>query len=62
MNDELDPEILSYREFRNRQTLLDWQRRRRAFEAQRGRRSERSMMGAHVQQQNDRNRHTEKPQ
>ena len=38
MNDELElePEILSYREFRNRQTLLDWERRRRAFEAQHG--------------------------
>lgn len=36
MDDELEPEILSYREFRNRETLLAWQRRRRAFESQPG--------------------------
>ena len=38
MSDELEPEILSYREFKNRQTLLAWQQRRRAFEARVGRR------------------------
>lgn len=37
MSDELEPEILSYREFKNRQTLLAWQQRRRAFEARAGR-------------------------
>lgn len=37
MNDELEPEILSYREFRNRQTLLAWEQRRRAFESELGR-------------------------
>ena len=34
MNDELEPEILSYSEFRNRQTLLAWEQRRRAFESE----------------------------
>jgi hypothetical protein len=34
MNDELEPEILSYREFRNRETLRAWEQRRRAFESQ----------------------------
>lgn len=38
MSDELEPEILSYREFKNRETLLAWQQRRRAFEARVGRR------------------------
>jgi len=38
MSDELEPEILSYREFKNRETLLAWQQRRRAFEAGAGRR------------------------
>jgi hypothetical protein len=38
MSDELEPEILSYREFKNRETLLAWQERRRAFEARVGRR------------------------
>jgi len=33
MSDELEPEILSYREFKNRETLLAWQQRRRAFGA-----------------------------
>ncbi len=33
MIDELEPEILSYREFRNRETLLAWQQRRNAFES-----------------------------
>jgi hypothetical protein len=33
MDDELEPEILSYREFRNRETLRAWQQRRRAFES-----------------------------
>jgi len=40
MNDELEPEILSYREFRNRQTLLAWEQRRRTFESELGRRAE----------------------
>jgi hypothetical protein len=38
MSDELEPEILSYREFRNREALLAWQERRRAFEARARRR------------------------
>ena len=38
MSDEFEPEILSYREFKNRETLLAWQQRRRAFEARVGRR------------------------
>jgi hypothetical protein len=33
MDNELEPEILSYREFRNRQTLLAWEQRRRAIES-----------------------------
>ena len=33
MIDELEPEILSYRAFRNRETLLAWQQRRSAFES-----------------------------
>jgi hypothetical protein len=33
MSEELEPEILSYREFRKREALLAWQERRRAFEA-----------------------------
>jgi len=37
MNDELEPEVLSYREFKNRETLLAWEQRRRACEAQSGR-------------------------
>ena len=37
MSDELEPEILSYREFKNREALLAWERRRRAFEARVGR-------------------------
>jgi hypothetical protein len=41
MDEQLEPEILSYREFRNRETLLAWERRRRAFESQAGRWSER---------------------
>jgi hypothetical protein len=36
MDNELEPEILSYREFRNRQTLLAWEQRRRAIESQPG--------------------------
>jgi hypothetical protein len=40
MDEELEPEILSYREFRSREALLAWQRRRRAFESQSGRRKE----------------------
>jgi hypothetical protein len=39
MSDELEPEILSYRAFRNRETLLAWELRRRAIDAQAGRRS-----------------------
>jgi hypothetical protein len=38
MNDELEPEVLSYREFRNRETLRAWEQRRRAIESQPGRR------------------------
>ena len=38
MSNEFEPEILSYREFQNRETLLAWQQRRRAFEARLGRR------------------------
>jgi hypothetical protein len=34
MNEQLEPEILSYREFRKRETLLAWERRRRAVESQ----------------------------
>jgi hypothetical protein len=34
MNEELEPEVLSYREFRNRETLLAWERRRQAHESQ----------------------------
>jgi hypothetical protein len=34
MNDELEPEVLSYREFRNRETLLAWQRRWQRHESQ----------------------------
>jgi hypothetical protein len=33
MSDELEPEILSYREFKRREALLAWDQRRRAFEA-----------------------------
>jgi hypothetical protein len=40
MNEELEPEVLSYREFRNREALLAWERRRRAYELQAGERSE----------------------
>jgi len=59
MNEQWEPEILSYREFKNRETLLAWERRRRALESQPG--SERLMVGAHVQKQNDRDRHAQKP-
>jgi len=38
MSDEPEAEILSYREFRNREALLAWEQRRRAFEARGGRR------------------------
>jgi len=34
MNEPLEPEILSYREFIKRETLLAWERRRRAVESQ----------------------------
>jgi hypothetical protein len=34
MDDDLDLEILSYREFRNRQTLKAWRQRRRIYECQ----------------------------
>ena len=33
-DEELEPEVLSYREFRNRETLLAWERRRQAHESQ----------------------------
>jgi hypothetical protein len=33
MDDELEPEILSYREFINRETLRAWEQRRRAVES-----------------------------
>lgn len=33
MDDELEPEVLSYREFTNRETLRAWQQRRRAIES-----------------------------
>jgi hypothetical protein len=36
MDDELEPEVLSYREFRNRETLRAWQQRRRAIESPAG--------------------------
>ena len=39
MDDELEPEILSYREFRNRETLRAWQQRRRAVESPPGSRN-----------------------
>jgi hypothetical protein len=58
MSDESESEILSYREFKNREALLAWEQRRRAFEA-RGPAS--LVVGAHVQKQNDRNRYTEQP-
>jgi hypothetical protein len=41
MNEEMEPEVLSYREFRIREALLAWERRRRAYELQAGERSER---------------------
>lgn len=31
-DEELEPEVLSYREFRNRETLLAWERRRQAYD------------------------------
>ena len=37
MDDALEPEILSYREFRNRETLRAWEQRRRAVEDKPGR-------------------------
>ena len=37
MSNEFEPEILSYREFKRREALLAWHRRRRAFEARVGR-------------------------
>ena len=39
MSDEFEPEILSYRAFRNRETLLAWELRRRAIDSQSGRSS-----------------------
>jgi hypothetical protein len=33
-DNELEPEVLTYQEFINRQTLLAWQRRLRAYERQ----------------------------
>jgi hypothetical protein len=32
-DEELEPEVLSYREFRKREALLAWERRRRAHES-----------------------------
>jgi hypothetical protein len=32
-DEELEPEVLSYREFRKRETLLAWERRRQAHES-----------------------------
>jgi hypothetical protein len=40
MNEELEPEVLSYREFKNRETLLAWKQRFRAHESQAGGRTE----------------------
>ena len=40
-DEELEPEVLSYREFRNRETLLAWKRRRQAHESQALARSDR---------------------
>ena len=37
MDDELEPEILSYREFMSRETLRAWEQRRRAVESPPGR-------------------------
>jgi hypothetical protein len=34
MDDDLEVEILSYREFRNRQTLKAWRQRQRIYERQ----------------------------
>ena len=74
MSDELELEILSYREFKRREALLAWEQRRRAFEARIGsrpperrpadgtRRPLSLMVRAHVQKQNDRNRYPEQPQ
>lgn len=36
MSDELESEILSYREFKKREALLAWEQRRRAFHARAG--------------------------
>lgn len=41
MDEQMEPEILSYREFRNRETFREWERRRRAVESQSGGQSER---------------------
>jgi hypothetical protein len=43
-DEELEPEVLSYREFRNRETLLAWERRRKAHESQSLGRSDRQFM------------------
>jgi hypothetical protein len=45
MNEELEPEVLSYREFKNRETLLAWERRRRTHESQPSGSSERPANG-----------------
>jgi hypothetical protein len=39
-DEELEPEVLSYREFRKRETLLAWERRRQAYESLSSRRSD----------------------
>jgi hypothetical protein len=46
MDEQMEPEILSYREFRNRETFREWERRRRAVESQSGGQSERSSQEA----------------
>jgi hypothetical protein len=35
MNEDAEPEILTYRAYRERQTLLEWRRRQRAYEQSR---------------------------
>jgi hypothetical protein len=40
MNEEMEPEVLSYQEFKKRETLLAWQRRRRSYESRAGEESE----------------------
>jgi hypothetical protein len=35
MNEDAEPEILTYRAYRERETLLEWRRRQRAYEQSR---------------------------